>query len=145
MPNRYLTLICDTTASGNELNYATLRIDRKHAEKLLELRQVVKKLNNYRRDFHCIEFFENPCLWWKGDPTQDYESSLEWKRVPEDVAKTFDHATNEDVDAATIKACDTGVVWCAVPRHYEGNEYAETRELTWDQLEKIAKGEDPFE
>jgi hypothetical protein len=113
------------------------------AESLLRYRSVYERVNDFDSSLYALEFFDTEIDY--GSSLVEYDDEdLEglgeegWRYVGKDTIIVGESVTAVE----TIKVVDTGVLWSASPKHGEG--YFETPEISWEELEEVAAGRNPF-
>jgi hypothetical protein len=144
-----VTLIAQTTAE--DLSHAVLSLTAGDARRLLAYRPVWEAVRGHDVDLYCLEFFDYRVTYldsfrddFPGDPDTDADTwylARPGTRAAADAAQERDEAIG--VAAPTLKVTRDGVLWDASHKHTGGSW--ETPELSWEQLEALARGETPFE
>ena len=135
-------LVCATTDSRGEFNWALLDLTRKRAGELLALRRTWEQVHRNQKSLYCLEIFDNAPIWLADitglDEATDEAAQCDWTMLP----GTYGCTKASSVAAETMKVTRDGVLWSAAPKHGDG--YFETRELSWKHLKRIAAGQCPF-
>jgi hypothetical protein len=138
-----MILVCLTTDRGDDFRYALLNLRPMLATSLLRYRSVYERVNDFDSSLYALEFFDNEVDYGSGLVEYDDED-LEglgedgWRYIGKDTIIVGELLTAVE----TIKIVNTGVLWSASPKHGEG--YFETPEISWEALEEVAAGRNPF-
>jgi hypothetical protein len=137
---KLLRLICTTT--DGQIIHAILYLTPERARTLLGLAALHKELAGGRvPQLYSIEFFTDEVDY--GYFNFNHESNLNsesWFHWAYGLPASFHKSRTA---ATTARVTETGVHWSAAPKH--GDIYFETREIRWEDLAKVAAGENPFE
>jgi len=138
-----ITLVCMTTDSSDFYSYAILHITPRSAKELLTLKPIWEQANAAKDRLYCLEWFDDRITYGESVIDNLAELQNEWEQVPANLAtkKNLIDARYQ-VSVASLKACDSGIVFSAAPKNDNG--YFETPELGWADLEQLAAGKCPF-
>jgi hypothetical protein len=132
-------LITTTSAEADNWGVAELTIDAKLAKKLLSYRRQYARVKKFDERLYVLEFFDGTVRY--GDRFENIDDDLEygvWVNGGSDPGLL----TRYQTAAETMKITDYGVLWAASDKHV-GGEF-ETPELSWEDIELLARGENPF-
>jgi hypothetical protein len=126
---------CTTTDSTGYFDYAFIELDEKLAKYLLGLKDLFDYALTKDSSLYCVECFDGAATWC--DSAQVELPDQKWHQI--NGSDLWMEESDNKVTAETIKATNGGVLWSASPKYSDG--YFETRELSWDLIQRFANGE----
>lgn len=127
-----IMLVCRTNDIRDEgLDHMLVGLSPDFAQFLLTLKDgLIAAQNTIGSELHCLELFHGAGEWGRVD---GYTSTGDWEQAPDET--TIDE---ESIELQTIKATSTGVLFSACLKNDDSHVYAETPEIGWDALKRVA-------
>lgn len=141
-----MKLFCGTSDSRGYCEWASTEITPAQARKLIDTyRPLFDHAKTVNSLLYCLEFYDS--INWANTTNADTDradfDNTQWYAVGDKVeVGSDDDLRNPRVAAETMKVTSGGILWSASPKHSDG--YFETPELSWDDLEQITLGKNPF-
>jgi len=142
-----MRLFCGTSDSNSYCDYALVEVTPEQARKLIDTyKPLYEHVNNVDSTLYRLEFFDGTPTWANATNAAVYGvdfDNTEWYAAGEGVTAGHNDADRDPRTAAScMSVTNDGILWSASPKNSDG--HFETPELSWEDLEKIAAGENPF-
>lgn len=146
-----MILVAMTNAGESEYayEYAMRMLSPAQAKELLRLQKIYETVDVKRGGLYCLEFYDyevtysRELLYLNGDVEQEWSAVEVPKNTKEATAACHIMDEPNAMISPTFRVTNTGILWTAWPQRGGGREF-ETPEITWQQLQEVADGRNPF-